>query len=627
MKKDNIRGNVSFTSHSAGGLRQPKTNAQTTDFRFTTTLVPDATTQEQQPQETVAEASVHTAPPVTSQQPVPSAPVVQQQQSEEDDTPPWEVNDNQPQQQQSVQPVYTENEIVYDQDDDDIVGEVNYDDSDYLIEDTSGESIELVEAKREVESSEKIVSGIKHGVFLGNIDDYKNDIKYESDRQKNDVSDAEREDAEDTLQFLSELSDGTDAAQDHRLNKLILKHVDPKSLVNRYGNYGTGTVRARKPRYDADGNIVEHLSGEDAVRTMAYLSGGGRRVDLPNSGFHITLRNLTLRELNNHYNYVMKEQEEYGKRYGHFYFTYYDLMIKKDIIEHLLPAVITSSNYEGWRSKRKLLNAISLQDYDVILWAMGVMLYPNGYEVSFRCPHCHTTETAKCDLSKLYLLNSSRINAKMQSFNRDHAGKLIDDEALEEFRNLADFKKEISVEANGNTWIFEMKQATLADHLATGEDFNNHLKTAIGTDEFSSQIDRYMVYNRIRCYLPWIKSVTCISPVTTKDEAGNDVTVDGKLVVSDSDAILGVLDNLRDSDCELEKQFITYITSTKIAIIAYHVDKCGKCDKIVSPETHGFIPFDSSRAFFILTFRYLINDRLRQAKSRLNNISRGTTVF
>lgn len=483
-------------------------------------------------------------------------------------------------------------------------------------EDEDPEQYRIKVVKSEVERAEK-QDNIPHAVFLGNTKEFVIDNRHLIDQ----VASSDEEDAfANDTRIMDGIRDYI-SGEGNRFNNRVLRGVEhPEHLTSRYKDtIGSGTVRARKPRYDQNGNIVELVTGEDAIRTMSFLSGGGRRVDLPNSGFYITVRNLTLRELNNYYNFVTSEYGEYGHRFGHFFFGYHDVLIKRNIINELLPVVISGSNYQGWKSKNKLLSAISLQDYDVILWAMGVLLYPEGYKITFRCPHCHSNIEELCDLSKLYLLNADRINDNMVTYYREHA-RSVTDEDLVTYREISNFKREIRCTVGENEWIFEMRQATLANYLDAAEDFNTHLKTELGND-FKDKVDEYMIFNRIRIYLPWIASVTCEYDGIGKD--GKPIRL--RRTATEPAAISRVLDNLRASSLSLERDFINYIADTKIAYIAFNMPECPRCKHKISEETNGFIPFNAEQSFFILTFKYLTNDRLKRAKKLLRDTLKGTT--
>lgn len=410
------------------------------------------------------------------------------------------------------------------------------------------------------------------------------------------------------------------------LKRCLEKITDLGSFKNEIPGIREGTATVGRKHRDPN-NPRKVFSGDEAYRIFATLTSGVRRVYLWNSGITLTLRNAMLQELDSYLETVSDEKYEYGRLYGAWYYLFAGLSIDRHIIEKILPTAIISSNYKDWQDTDKLLSQISLQDYQVILWAMACLMYPTGTNVSYVCgnKNCQHVHTEHVDLGKLKYQRNELINDKMIA----HFSKsIVDDKDLEQYRTYLNFDKAIEFDLNNSVadkvhFKINLKQSSLLDYLNVGKAYNAELNRQADVTNRDSVV-RYITYNQNRCYRSWIKSiestasvdgVTYLEAVVENDTTGNnDKTIDN------------ILDELQQHQNNFNKEIQDYIQSTKITHIAFHFEKCPNCGAEPTTSYHGYIPYDMTQAFFTLGRMKLLKISYQQNEQQdSKNTSKSTS--
>lgn len=351
-------------------------------------------------------------------------------------------------------------------------------------------------------------------------------------------------------------------------------------------------------------NVV--LDGKRALAVFAALSGTIKKIDLPNSGISVSLRAIPLDILARYYNTIQHDSWEYGREFGEFYYSYSHLQIIKTFIEILFPAAVFGSTYMNWKSRDSFLKAITYHDFNVIVWAMTSQLYPEGAEINFYCPKCGASVVELCDINEL---KKSDIGLLSQPIiDRITSSTSVTDDDLVKYREALNLKKVIThvIKTPGLTteWKVTLKQANMYDYLKLGESFmKSLLENSVPTD--ASRVADYMFYDRLKQYMPWIDSITC---VRTNDRGTVTYSVSNNGTEECTRAIDGVLASYRSVWPEFGDEVDNYILSTKITHIAYYKPTCPKCGAETN-NVKGFIPFDCLSYFFTLCFQKLITDR------------------
>ena len=389
------------------------------------------------------------------------------------------------------------------------------------------------------------------------------------------------------------------------LQTAIKKIENPKEVLKerRYKGVGDGSANVFR-KYGKE--EPTQLTGHDAYMAFSALTGGLWKVYLWNSGITVTLRGIPMDVLNSYLRELDDEGYEYGRRFGAFYYYFSDLAIVEHIIDKILRVAICGSSYSAENNDQyfnKLLRVISWQDFHTLLWAMGAMMHPNGIKISYACGECGHIEEAVSDLSKLHLLNTSLINDDMVEHFRKPKHTDTD---LEAYRENLNMKKKIKFKFEDGVvtkeYEFTLRQCSIYEYRSVARDFNAELRKKIDVTNYE-EVSSYMQFNVLRCFKPWIDSVSLKVVRGTDNEISNISTVyepDNPDSVKAMDAILDEINVMYPKFADMMKD---YITSTQISKIAFYYPECTKCHAVPELSNEGYLAYDPMYTFFILALR------------------------
>lgn len=411
--------------------------------------------------------------------------------------------------------------------------------------------------------------------------------------------------------------------------KAALAKTNPAHLVSEIDGIREGTAGVSSKHIE-EGRSHKLFSGAEAYRVFATIGSGVRKVILWNSGITLTLKNIPLRLLDQYIEETVHDDYEYGKEYGGWYYLFASLLLDKNIVEKILPAAIIGSNYKDWSDTDKLMRQISLQDYPVIVWTLACLMYPAGTTVNYICgePNCGHIHSEKIDLGKLKRLNRDLINDKMIDYFKVNQKKYVGDEDIENYLKIANFDDSFTCDVSDTEgeirrYKFNLKQCTIADHLAVGDAFNKDLNKAVSKTDRDA-VMRYITFNQNRCYRPWIKSVECAYIVN--GETTSTFVVENDPNGDNNETFDLILDEMQQRVPEFATKLQDYIRKTKITHIAFYFQECPKCH--TKPETsfEGYVPYDPVQAFFTLGRMKLWRISSQQSEqARLQNTSTNTS--
>ena len=394
------------------------------------------------------------------------------------------------------------------------------------------------------------------------------------------------------------------------------------SLKSSHVSSDSDAIKMNKAKFIArlksgEENIV---SGAQGRALLAAISGSVERVVLPNSGIHVSLRTIPLDVLNSFYTAASRNDYEYGRRFGEFYYAYNRLEIVRSFVDIVLPVAIFGSNYVNYRDKDSLYEAISYHDLNTLTWAISAMMYPQGVKISYHCAECGEDTIDTIDIYKLKLVNTDLLTPEVVDWL--HTADSVTDAKLAEYRTKLNLDRSITKSIGEGSsrvdWTINLKQASLKGYLDSGREFLVDLTTNSNATE-QEEVNQYMFYNKYKQYKPWIKSITC-----TVDPEGEKKVV---TILNDSDpdnsrTISETLDSLRNSWEDMDREIDSYILSTRLMHTAFHMSRCPKCGADTD-NVNGFIPFDALSYFFTLCIHRLNMDRYRK---ELRTMSKDTTA-
>ena len=149
---------------------------------------------------------------------------------------------------------------------------------------------------------------------------------------------------------------------------------------------------------------------------------------------------------------------------------------------------------------------------------------------------------------------------------------------------------------------FTLRQCSIYEYRSVARDFNAELRKKIDVTNYE-EVSSYMQFNVLRCFKPWIDSVSLKVVRGTDNEISNISTVyepDNPDSVKAMDAILDEINVMYPKFADMMKD---YITSTQISKIAFYYPECTKCHAVPELSNEGYLAYDPMYTFFILALR------------------------
>jgi hypothetical protein len=333
------------------------------------------------------------------------------------------------------------------------------------------------------------------------------------------------------------------------------------------------------------------LKGEQAALAFTAKLKGLKKVYLYNSGFYIIIRPLTMGELSMFFQSVDMDDNDLGKLLGYYRFTIHDAFIKQKFME-LLPTVIVSSNLKGWKNSSILLNSISFNDYDTLLWAMSTLVYRDPIELSLNCLKCKNKDTKTIDINKTFLLNNDVVSEAALEFI--HSDK--EEVTLEDIKDYKTNLLKASSELTHNDIHYKFSVPSMYDYL---DNAINTIAVIVAAVNGENSVKNRMVINKTiiefnRNYIPWI------------DEIG--ILENGELTTTSRDkkAFPSILDSLGndDSNSEFHEKIYDFMRDSLGTLIGYKPYSCTNCGAEYKTKS-GYAAWDVERLFFDLTYQLL----------------------
>lgn len=339
------------------------------------------------------------------------------------------------------------------------------------------------------------------------------------------------------------------------------------------------------------------MDGLSALRALNSNLCGIKRVNLLNSGFFIEVIALTPGE----YSKIVKLLEDIGRSHdrqlGVPFHTMTGSYIKRILLEQLY-GKITNSDFSKWKNREAFFNNLSINDYDVVLWAFASEMFPNGFEISYYCPKCGARIPSKVDFRKTRMSNfksltpdSFEILAKKSKSEKD----------LREYRESLSFMtSEHSVIRNGQYEI-TLQVPSVSEYDEVASIFKeNAIKAVYGEDVGSNELLTAFTTNQLSILSCWV------SAITHYDEEGNLHFImnkkNKKVTVAQMYDAMAILQN---SLGEIKTDIEEFIKKSKISFIGFPNKPCESCGGENPYAVNEHIPYDIETAFFTMLNRLL----------------------
>lgn len=348
-------------------------------------------------------------------------------------------------------------------------------------------------------------------------------------------------------------------------------------------------ITPRLPKNDKTTPI--HLSGDAAKIAVLSRTQGLYRIMLYNSGFWITVRPITVSDASAFVHEVDNDFKELGRILGGQFHLVLGAYLKQKVLE-ILPNVIISSNLEDWDQPDVLGEAISMHDYDTILWGICCSMYRDGIGIGVHCTNmeCRHVDTNQyVDLTKACYINPDVFNAEAMEWMRDTRTTRTLDDCLK-YRNVI-LKSTKTLPMENNKVMIHMRVPSLQTYTKRSVELIGKMQSAIyrAKTRQNQELQNQVIFHIYKMLAPWISSIVY------KNEADADVVIEGY------DAICADLEARAEQDHTLYSQLEEYIRDTKCSMYCLTSIECPKCHKKPNLNSEGLFPLDVEYLFFGLT--------------------------
>lgn len=380
------------------------------------------------------------------------------------------------------------------------------------------------------------------------------------------------------------------SSEQSRLTENLKKMTGPIGMTKaidgkKYGDAFSGRSNARPLKGSST------VGGDKALQTAMSLISGIRRVALYNSGFNVVIRPPLLNELHQYYLRCRSAAQEFGRQFGQFSFIPADVELKAAGFA-LFESLVQDSNLKDWKTPGMLRKHISILDFDVCLWGMATLMFPEGTDTEMFCNKrdCKHVDIAKIDIAKMRFNDYSKLS--------DEAIKFVcatDSNSIRTPEDLANYHTNILQDTAALTvndeWSIHVEVPSIEKVLLDGEAYVANMASKV---QMRNGIDVADFINTkyFRVFAPWINR---ISYCDNKSGAYLHFTDPIRLP-----EIIEAL-QLDKEKCPLDTKIIEFMNNKKVTQFGYLYSKCPNCDAVPDVAVNGIIPCDMQYNFFTLT--------------------------
>lgn len=187
-------------------------------------------------------------------------------------------------------------------------------------------------------------------------------------------------------EFTDTLVQSTDSIQSSQHEDIFINSEERRQrsfvqgMPTPSGQFLEPSLPSETPPVGVEGRKLTGAAARVRVLSMLNL-GGAVVVPLWHSGFWVTIRTPVDIELINFYENIAGEVTELGRNTQGLSLSNSQVLIVSDLMDLFIECVERCSLAEDlWRNKRDILQYISQNDVLTIAWALGVAIYPNGFD-------------------------------------------------------------------------------------------------------------------------------------------------------------------------------------------------------------------------------------------------------
>ncbi len=333
------------------------------------------------------------------------------------------------------------------------------------------------------------------------------------------------------------------------------------------------------------------VSGKQAVMAFTARNRGHYRLRLYNSGFYIDLRPLSIGRLNSLMESVDFEGQRLGRIVGNFQYMVFSAVLKEAVLK-LIPEIVTDSNLKNWDAGNTLVNNISFNDYDPIIWAISAMLSDRKLTVGAECVECNASFDVVYDYGKFHLILDIPSKA-LELISMDT--EVVDKAWLKEYRKH--LHAGLDLDLSWQTTRMELEEPSLPDWVSNANALLAKIETVVIDDTTleNTKVIFELLVNFSKNFVPWIRNIK---------QLNEDGTV--AFTTADKGGFAEIIDTLSlgKEDSTLKDAIEKFIYGSRASVIGYKPSHCKSCDA-VQPCKNEYIAWDPEQVFFEVAYRIL----------------------
>ena len=453
------------------------------------------------------------------------------------------------------------------------------------------------EAKRREEIAKK--NNVSNRVFTDiGTDEELAELVEKIDQEDNRSDEAKEESpspALTTLIFCDQI--GQKTRQQHMMNRFIKELGQEKNQHFKEVTEPALKLSKINPHLaKGEPGSTVRLKGESARIAVLSRTQGLYRIMLYNSGFWITIHTLTMADAAAFVHEVDADFQELGRVIGGQFHLVLGAYLKNKVLE-ILPRLIVSSNLEGYDDPNVLGEAISIHDYDTILWGICCSMYRDGIGIGVHCtnPECrHVEQNMYVDLTKACFINPDVFNEEAMIWMRETRTIRTLDDCIR-YRNTI-LKSVQDLELEPGT-VFTLRVPSLQYFTSKSVELIGKMQSIVykSHTQKNQDLKEQMTLHFYKMLAPWI------SKILYKSE---DASLPNTLI-EDYDAICTAMESLIGTITPYYEKIEAYIRDTKCSMYTLTSLECPKCHKKPNLNSDGVFPLDVEYLFFGLSCRKL----------------------
>lgn len=389
---------------------------------------------------------------------------------------------------------------------------------------------------------------------------------------------------------------GMRTMQQRSLETMIeyLKSIDEK-LTALPPALGIGKVKLNVKRTDNPTKI----SGKRAVTAVLARTRGVYKVHLYNSGFWISIKPITMGQMDTWMESIDRDFKELGKIIGGQSQMVLDVFIKQKFME-ILPDCIVESNLLDWQNPEVLNDAISFNDYETLMWAFSSIMYKDGIGIGVHCtnPDClYRDDTQYIDLMHGLQINDKVLNPKAMKWLLEGCNNSIS-RTLEEVKRYQTelISRDVVLEFPEQGMKLHLATPSMAKYLTYGTALIADLAATIhGELNYrSSNVYKQLAFNLYRMLAPWVGQIELLDD----DNQPNSI-------LEEVNDIAQALDYSFGNEVRLYERINEFIGKSRAVYFGTTMLECPKCHKRPNFSEDHFVPWDMEHVFFGLCYQLL----------------------